>query len=302
MQSLDNPLRKESLIVSSDHHQIFLEDTNAETTDEDYPVDDMMNLGYCLFGETLAVSTEDYGNIRVTFQNYEPEKRFLYRGSVLLKSKSKSLSISGPTLDQEENILEVSETDVPLHIYANRKECASEIVFVTDLNFKVISEEEPPQYLSTLPEDWEEDGYFATKIELSGWNGFSLPTYIDHPCEGTILAGDSNYVKNTGCQNIDDELIFYYPAYSEVVGVRMHLLDVSNPIKDEFIASGNLVLLEKKNLPCPSGVFLVSDFLGYQPYFSLSLRSTTCKLSIYVNHDYNEPDGSASVFLFVVEE
>lgn len=300
MLSSNNKMKQETISVSSDYHQIFIEDPEAEMTDMEYPGSDMVNRGYCIFGNTLAISVENYGDIKVTFQNYEPEGRFLYRGKVDFYTKSKTICLTGPVADLKDNIVEVAETKVLFLIYTNREDCASEVVLVTDIEFKIISTEDPPEYFYSIPEDWEEDGYFGTKIILDNWDGIDLPTAIDHPCEGSILAGDSAYVKNTGCQNIDDDLIFYHPAYSENVGVRMHLLGKNNPLTESFIDTEKLILLEKRFLTCPSETFIVSDFLGYRPYFTFPLKSENCELSVYINHDYDDSDGYNHTFLFVV--
>lgn len=281
---------KETLIVTSSHHEIFLQDKEHIIPD-DFEVEEGF---YNMWGECLTVFTETYGGIRVTFQDTDPEEGFIYRGTETIATPSKFLTIDcADTTDVNPvNLISVPNEEISVRIFTNRDDCASEVVLVTQDEIKVIEKEADPLRLFTKPESLDLDSLEGDRYDLGEWEEFSIKTVLASPTESFVAFGDSEQVKlHSGSdavgeiEGLMDKMVPYWEDYI----CRFHFIDNDELLKNEFVANNVLIEIQESIFKLPSGYFSVTDALGYEPYFLQEIPGGRCSVKVFAD-DEDEPN------------
>lgn len=281
---------KETLLVTSSHHEIFLQDQEHRIPD-DFNIEKGF---YNMWGRCLTIFTETSGSIRVTFQDTNPEEGFIYRGTETIATPSKLLVIDcADTTDvNPANLISVPQEEISVRIFTNRDDCASEVVLVTQDEIKVIEKETAPLRLFTKPESLDLDFLEGDRYDLGEWEGFPIKTVLATPTESFVAFGDSEQVRLHSGSNAVGEiegLMDKMVPYWEDEICQFHFIENNETLEVDFVANNALIKIQEGSFQIPSGYFSVTDALGYDPYFLQEIPGGICNVKLFAN-DEDEPN------------
>ena len=278
---------KETIVVSSSHHEIFLQDRDHIIPD-DFEVEDGF---YNMWGGCLTIFTETYGGILVTFQDTDPEDGFIYRGTVTIATPSKFLTIDcADTTDSENpaNLISVPKEEIVVRIFTNRDDCASEVILITQDEITVINQEDAPLRLFSKPASLDLDSLEGDRYDLPDWEEVPVKTVLASPTESYVAFGDSEQVRLYSgsmavgeIEGLMDKILPYWEDYI----CQFHFIENDESLENDFVANNALIAIQESTFRTPSGYFSVTDALGYEPYFLQEIPSSSCNVKVFANDE-----------------